>query len=278
MDANSEIIVQGIGLFRYRHGFPLARASGLCSCHFHVGRLNYDRMVDRVPSVKTFVSRGGEREGGSPLPMSREESSLSRAASFLRSAREVVVFTGAGVSAESGIPTFRDDDGFWQHFPVDDFATWKGLVHTAIYKPRRVAEFIHAVVRPIAEAKPNAAHKAIADMERHVGVTVVTQNIDNLHREAGSTIVHEVHGSLFEVTRRGRFFQLLSRRQLSRMADRLDRARRGWFVLPRTLLAVRPMAGLGLAGDTFPGLSSSAMRWRSRHGRTRSQPPKPAIA
>ncbi len=186
--------------------------------------------------------------------MSHEESSLSRAASFLRSAREVVVFTGAGVSAESGIPTFRDDDGFWQNFPVNDFATWKGLVRTAIYKPRRVAEFIHALIRPIAEAKPNAAHRAVADMERHVGVTVVTQNIDNLHQEAGSTIVHEVHGSLFEVTRRGRFHQLLSRPQLIGMADRLDRARRGWFVLPRTLWAVRPMAGLGPRGLHVPKL------------------------
>ena len=127
-------------------------------------------------------------------------------------------------------------------------------MRTAIYKPRRVAEFIHAVVRPIAEAKPNAAHRTIADMERHVGVTVVTQNIDNLHQGAGSTIVHEVHGSLFEVTRRGRFLRLLSRRQLILMAERLDSARRGWFVLPRTLLAVRPMAGLGLRGLHLPRL------------------------
>ena len=87
----------------------------------------------------------------------------------------------------------------------------------------RLAEFIHAVLQPIAVAKPNAGHRAISEMEKHVGVTVVTQNIDNLHQEAGSTIVHEVHGSLFEiVTRRGRFLRLLSRRQLLRMAERLD--------------------------------------------------------
>jgi NAD-dependent deacetylase len=185
--------------------------------------------------------------------MYREESSISHAASCLRSAREVVVFTGAGVSAESGIPTFRDDDGFWQNFPVDEFATWNGLVRTAIYRPRRLAEFIHAVLGPIAEAKPNAAHRAISELEKHVGVTVVTQNIDNLHQEAGSTIVHEVHGSLFEiVTRRKRFLYLLSRRQMLRMAEKLDRARRGWIVLPRTLLAIRPMAGLGLRGLHMP--------------------------
>ena len=185
--------------------------------------------------------------------MNREQNSLSLAASWLRSAREVVVFTGAGVSAESGIPTFRDDEGFWQHFPVEEFATWKGLVRTAIRRPRRLAEFIHAVLHPIAVAKPNAGHRAIAEMEKHVGVTVVTQNIDNLHQEAGSTIVHEVHGSLFEVvTRRGRFVGLLSRRQLLQIAEALDRARRGWLVLPRVLLAIRPLAGLGLRGLHLP--------------------------
>ena len=185
--------------------------------------------------------------------MHDDSPSLSLAASCLRSAREVVVFTGAGVSAESGIPTFRDDEGFWQHFPVKDFATWRGLVRTAIRRPRRLAEFIQAVLHPIAVAKPNAAHQAIADMEKHVGVTVVTQNIDNLHQEAGSTIVHEVHGSLFEViTRRGRFVGLLSRRELLHMAEALDRAQRGWLVLPRVLLAIRPMAGLGLRGLHLP--------------------------
>jgi NAD-dependent deacetylase len=185
--------------------------------------------------------------------MDFDRTSLLLAASWLRSAREVVVFTGAGVSAESGIPTFRDDEGFWQHFPVEEFATWKGLVRTAIRDPRRLAEFIHAVLKPIAIAKPNAGHAAIADMEKYVGVTVVTQNIDNLHQKAGSTIVHEVHGSLFEIiTRRGRFDRLLSRNHLLQIADALNRARRGWFVLPRILLAIRPLAGLGLRGLHLP--------------------------
>ena len=182
-----------------------------------------------------------------------EPQSLSIAASWLRSAREVVVFTGAGVSAESGIPTFRDDEGFWQHFPVEEFATWRGLVRTAIRRPQRLAEFIHAVLQPIAVAKANAAHRAIAEMEMHVGVTVVTQNIDNLHQEAGTTIVHEVHGSLFEIiTRRGRFVGLLSRPELLHIAEALDRARRGWLILPRLLLAIRPLAGLGLLGLHLP--------------------------
>jgi len=136
--------------------------------------------------------------------MTENPDSLSVTASWLRSAHEVVVFTGAGVSAESGIPTFRDDGGFWRHFPVEEFASWRGLVRTAIRRPRRLAEFIHAVLHPIAAAKPNAAHRAIAAMEKHVGVTVVTQNIDNLHQEAGSTVVHEeVLPESFAVTKRG---------------------------------------------------------------------------
>jgi NAD-dependent deacetylase len=182
-----------------------------------------------------------------------DASSLAQAARWLREAREVVVFTGAGVSAESGIPTFRDDEGFWQRFPVEEFATWKGLVDTALHRPRRLAEFLHAVIQPIAVARPNAGHQAIAELEQHVGVTVVTQNIDRLHQEAGSTIVHEVHGSLFEVvTRRGPFLRLLSRRDLVRIAEALDRARQGRIVLPRVLRAIRPLAGLGLGGLHLP--------------------------
>ena len=200
--------------------------------------------------------------------MNREQNSLSLAASWLRSAREVVVFTGAGVSAESGIPTFRDDEGFWQHFPVDEFATWKGLVRTAMRQPRRLAEFIHAVLQPIAAAKPNAGHRAIAEMEKHIGVTVVTQNIDNLHQEAGSTIVHEIHGSLFEVvTRRGRFVGLLLRRQLLQIAESLNRVGgAGWSCRACFWRFVRWRDSV-CEGCIFPGSSSSAMPWPSRPGR-----------
>ena len=70
----------------------------------------------------------------------------------LRKARRVVVYTGAGVSAESGIPTFRDADGFWQRFPPEQFAQWSGLFSMVLSEPRRVAEFILNVVEPIALA------------------------------------------------------------------------------------------------------------------------------
>lgn len=117
----------------------------------------------------------------------------------LRKAKDIVVFTGAGISAESGIPTFRDTDGFWQRFPHEEFATWGGLLQKALTDPRKVAEFVLNVVEPIARAQPNAGHQAIAEMQRHVSTTVVTQNIDGLHQSAGSERVLEIHGSLLEV-------------------------------------------------------------------------------
>jgi len=177
--------------------------------------------------------------------MTIDPDSLSLAAGWLRSAREVVVFTGAGVSAESGIPTFRDAGGFWQRFPATEFATWQGLEQVMAWQPQRLAEFLYAVLHPLAVARPNAGHRAIAQLEQHVRVTVVTQNVDRLHQEAGSTTVHEVHGSLFEmVAPDGEIRRVLSRHEMQRVAEQLDRARHRQPVGPRVLLALRPLVDL----------------------------------
>lgn len=117
-----------------------------------------------------------------------------------RKARRIVVFTGAGISAESGIPTFRDDDGFWLRFPPEEFASWRGLLRVAATNPRRLAEFLWHVVDPIARAEPNPGHHALVALQRHRPTTVVTQNVDGLHQAAGSTVVHEIHGSLWDVS------------------------------------------------------------------------------
>src|SRR5687768_10595357 len=117
---------------------------------------------------------------------------------WLREAQRIVVFTGAGISDESGIPTFRDADGLWQEFPPNQFATWPGLLRVAAREPRRLARFLRAVIEPIAVANANAAHRAIEKLEHYKHVTVITQNIDGLHQDAGNTIVHEVHGSILE--------------------------------------------------------------------------------
>lgn len=170
---------------------------------------------------------------------------LRLAADLLRGSREVVAFTGAGVSAESGIATFRDEGGFWNEFPPEQFATMPGLLKVASTDPRRLAEFLLAVLEPVARAAPNPAHCAIAHLERHTGVTVITQNVDALHQQAGSTIVHEIHGSLFEIVRgNGEFLRLITRSEMLEIVQSLRRSLDQWLVLPRLLAAVHPILGL----------------------------------
>lgn len=109
--------------------------------------------------------------------------------------RKLVVLTGAGVSAESGISTFRDSNGLWENYKVEDVATVEGWVKN----PQMVLDFYNARRSQLAVVKPNAAHFAIADLERDFDVTVITQNVDNLHERAGSTRVIHLHGELTKV-------------------------------------------------------------------------------
>jgi NAD-dependent deacetylase len=108
----------------------------------------------------------------------------------------VVAFTGAGISAESGIPTFRDPGGLWDRFDPGMFGTWEGLGRLAMSRPDELAEFLAELRRTLASARPGAAHMALARLE-HAGLldAVITQNVDGLHQEAGSRQVIEVHGS-----------------------------------------------------------------------------------
>lgn len=177
----------------------------------------------------------------------REELTIDEARPLLHTAEHVAVFTGAGISAESGIPTFRDG-GFWDEFPPSQFATWSGLTKLAATNPARLAEFVHCVVGPIAAAEPNAAHQAIATFSnKQRRVEVLTQNVDGLHQSAGSVIVHEVHGSLLRrIDGNGRNVDPLSRKDLRDVAERLA-------AKPRTILgfwrAIRPLMerrGLGV--------------------------------
>jgi len=109
----------------------------------------------------------------------------------------VVGFTGAGISADSGIPTFRDPGGLWDRFDPEHFGTWEGLAREAMTHPDRLAEFLSALRKAVARARPNPAHRAMARLEEAGLLTaVVTQNVDGLHQEAGSVHVVEIHGSL----------------------------------------------------------------------------------
>lgn len=106
--------------------------------------------------------------------------------------KKVVVLSGAGVSAESGIKTFRDSNGLWEEYRVEDVASIEGW-----YKNKElVLEFYNKRRKELQKAEPNAAHKIIAGLEKDFNVCVVTQNVDNLHERAGSTHVIHLHGEL----------------------------------------------------------------------------------
>ncbi len=107
----------------------------------------------------------------------------------------LVVLTGAGVSAESGISTFRDSDGLWENHNVEDVASIEGWYRN----PALVLDFYNARRAQLPTVRPNAAHVAIAELENDYDVTVVTQNVDNLHERAGSTRVIHLHGELTKV-------------------------------------------------------------------------------
>ncbi len=108
---------------------------------------------------------------------------------------KIVIFTGAGVSADSGIATFRDSDGLWAHYRIEDVCTPEALQRN---RPL-VIEFYNKRRRELFERKPNAGHYAIAELERHFEVEVITQNVDNLHEQAGSTRVLHLHGELMKL-------------------------------------------------------------------------------
>lgn len=174
----------------------------------------------------------------------------------LRKAKHVVVFTGAGISAESGIPTFRDSDGFWQRFPPEQFATWNGLLKTALTSPHSVAEFVLNVVEPVANAQANAGHQAVANLEQRVKTTVVTQNVDGLHQSAGSTEVFEVHGSLLEVIDKstGKIVHRFERSDLQKISGTLRKYAEKQQSLVSFLWEFRQSYPLDLRGRRRPNL------------------------
>lgn len=109
--------------------------------------------------------------------------------------KKLVVLTGAGISAESGLRTFRDSDGLWEGYNVEDVATpraWKR-------DPQLVLNFYNERRRNVANAQPNDAHRGLADLEKDFDVQIITQNIDDLHERAGSSKVLHLHGEIFKM-------------------------------------------------------------------------------
>ena len=110
--------------------------------------------------------------------------------------KKLVIFTGAGISAESGIPTFRDANGMWGKYDAMKLASVEGFDED----PQAVLDFYNARRKNLLEVQPNHAHFVLAELEKQFDVTIVTQNVDNLHERAGSNKVLHLHGELCKVT------------------------------------------------------------------------------
>lgn len=109
--------------------------------------------------------------------------------------KKIVFLTGAGMSVESGFKTFRGNDGLWENYPVEQVASHEGWEQD----PTLVTNFYNMLRKKLYAAQPNEGHKIIAALEKDYNVTVITQNVDNLHEKAGSTHVIHLHGELTKV-------------------------------------------------------------------------------
>ena len=109
--------------------------------------------------------------------------------------KHIVILTGAGISAESGLKTFRDSDGLWMGYNIEDVATPRGFAKD----PALVLDFYNQRRKDVKLANPNDAHKGLAALEKDFKVTIVTQNIDDLHERGGSTKVMHLHGQIFQM-------------------------------------------------------------------------------
>lgn len=110
--------------------------------------------------------------------------------------QHIVFLTGAGISAESGIPTFRDSNGMWGKYDAMKLASIEGFREN----PQAVLDFYNARRKNLLEVEPNHAHRVLAELENEYDVTIVTQNVDNLHERAGSSRIIHLHGELSKVT------------------------------------------------------------------------------
>jgi NAD-dependent protein deacetylase/lipoamidase len=111
------------------------------------------------------------------------------------SKKKLVVLTGAGISAESGLKTFRDSDGLWEGYNIEDVATPRAWRRD----PKLVLDFYNTRRKNVAAAGPNAAHIGLAELENNFDVHIITQNIDDLHERAGSSKVLHLHGEIFKM-------------------------------------------------------------------------------
>ncbi|MET0634950.1 MAG: Sir2 family NAD-dependent protein deacetylase [Chitinophagaceae bacterium] len=156
--------------------------------------------------------------------------------------KKLVVLTGAGISAESGLRTFRDSDGLWEGYEVTEVATpraWKK-------NPALVLDFYNKRRQDVSAALPNAAHFGLASLEEWLDVTVITQNIDDLHERAGSTNVVHLHGSIFQMRSELDEDNLYEIRTDMKVGEK---ATDGSYLRPAIVWFEEPVPMIGVAAD-----------------------------
>ncbi len=169
----------------------------------------------------------------------------------------VIALTGAGISKESGIPTFRETGGIWDKYDISIYGNMFGLSNLLFFKPQRIKDFIFDVYGGIISAKPNPAHISLAKLEnKGILSCIITQNIDNLHQEAGSKRVYELHGNLFVMRcmKCGKR-QKKSKEELKSMLENLKSARRHEIlnlILPRCECGGRRRPDVVMFGESLP--------------------------
>jgi NAD-dependent deacetylase len=161
-------------------------------------------------------------------PIESTDDAIERAAQALREAKRVAVLTGAGVSAESGVPTFRAADGLWEGHRIEDVATPEGFHRD----PRLVWRFYNERCATVGKVKPNPGHLALVKLEERFGdaFALATQNVDGLHKAAGSVRVLELHGSLYRTRCTG--CRRIEDRGLESLADLPECPRCGALLRP----------------------------------------------
>lgn len=169
----------------------------------------------------------------------------------------VVALTGAGISEESGIPTFRGKEGIWEKFNPAIYANIPGLIGVFVFRPGRMRDFILEFYETIHNAKPNKAHFVLSEMEkREILNCVITQNVDNLHERAGSKNVVELHGNMirFRCMKCKREYTL-DEKGLKELVYNLKRASRFQIIkliLPRCNCGGRYRPDVVLFGEALP--------------------------
>jgi len=177
---------------------------------------------------------------------------------FYSMKKKLVVLTGAGISAESGIKTFRDSDGLWEGYDVTEVASPEGWARN----PGLVLDFYNMRRQNVADVQPNAAHLGLAALEANFDVDIITQNIDDLHERAGSTNVIHLHGEIFKM----RSEKVLTPSYEIRTDIRLgDKAPDGGQLRPdivwfgEMVPMIEPAARLAAAADIFVVVGTSLL-------------------